>query len=89
MPRDVKKEAEGTAQSPLTSRPRKLLYGSSLTIAYAFLLFISVDYSEFLIFYLVCLCVSFLPLVGFLPSLWRTFVMLAVALLVRRCPYLC
>jgi len=82
MPGDLSKAAKGTAQSPLTSRPRKLLYSSTLAITYAFLLYISANYNGFLIFYLVCLSVSFLPLVGVLPSLWRTFVMLAVALLV-------
>ena len=82
MPRDVKKEADGEAKSPLSSLPRKLLYGLSLSIVYAFLIFISANYRVFFIFYLVCLCASFLPLFGLLPNLWRTFVMLAVALLV-------
>ncbi len=82
MPRDVSREAAGTAKSPLSSLPRKLFYGLVLSAVYAFLIFISVGYRDFLIFYIVCLCVSFLPLFGLLPSLWRTFVMLAVALLV-------
>ncbi len=82
MPRDVSREVDGKAKSPLWSLPRKLLYGLVLSIVYAFLIFISANYSGFLIFYLVCLGVSFLPLFGLLPSLWRTFVMLAVALLV-------
>lgn len=85
MPVDVTKAgatSKGPARSPLTTRPRKLAYASCLAVSYAFLSYISANYTGFLIFFLACLGVSLLPLVGLLPSLWRTFVMLAVALLV-------
>jgi hypothetical protein len=85
MPVDVTKAgatSKGPAHSPLTTRPRKLAYASGLAVAYAFLSYIAVNYTGFLILFLACLGVSLLPLLGLLPSLWRTFVMLAVALLV-------
>ena len=81
MPADATKAAEAAARSPLTTRPRKLLYASALVVAYSFLAFIANGYTGFLIFFLICFGVSLLPLAGVLPSLWRTFVMLAVALL--------
>ena len=83
MADDVINAADGKARSPLSARPRKLIYGLSLTIVYAVLIFVSYGYRDFLVFFLGCLGVSFLPLFGLLPSLWRTFVMLAVALLLR------
>lgn len=75
-------EAAGNVKTPLSSLPRKLLYGSILSAVYIFLIFISYGYNAFSIFYLICLGVSFLPLFGYLPSLWRSFVLLAGALLV-------
>ena len=82
MPADATGAAEGAPRSPLTTRPRKLAYALSLAATYAFLFYVSVDYVGFLISYLACFSLSLPPLFGLVPSLWRTFVMLAVALLV-------
>ena len=82
MPTEVSGAAGDTAKHPLSSLPRKLLYGLALSGIYIFLIFISADYDGFLIFYLVCIAASALPLFGLLPGLWRTYVLLAVSLLV-------
>jgi lysophospholipase L1-like esterase len=79
---DVSSAPGDTAKHPLSSLPRKLLYGAVLSVSYILLIFISDGYSAFSIFFLICLCVSFLPVFGILPGLWRTYVMLAVSLLV-------
>jgi len=72
----------GTAKHPLSSLPRRLVYGAALSLAYIFLIFISDGYPALSNFFLICLAVSFLPVFGRLSGLWRSFVLLAVALLI-------
>lgn len=74
--------AGGTAKHPLSTLPRKLVYCAALSLVYIFLIFISDGYPAFSNFFLICLGVSFLPIFGRLTGLWRSFVLLAVALLV-------
>lgn len=86
MTRDRTRGAKGTAapaaSNPLSTLPRKLIYGLFLCGIYVFLVVLSAGYEDFLIFFLVCAAASSLPLFGLWPDLWRTYVLLAVSLLV-------
>jgi len=82
MAEDVRSLVDSKANSPLSTLPRKLAYVLALSGAYAFLCVLAYGNDTFLVFFLACLGFSFLPLFGILPSLWRTFLMLAAALLV-------
>ena len=73
--------SKARARSAPQTRLRKLLYGLSLCVVYFFLLYLSADHSQFQVFFLACWIVSFLPLIGLLPSLCRSFLVLAAGLL--------
>jgi lysophospholipase L1-like esterase len=82
MKDDGMRAAGRAAKHPLSSLPRKLVYGVALSLIYIFLIYISNDYTSFLYFFLICLGISFLPIFGLLSGLLRSFVLLAGALLV-------
>ena len=82
MKDDGMRAAGRAANHPLSSLPRKLVYGVALSFIYIFLIYISDTYTAFLYFFLICLGISFLPIFGLLSGLLRSFVLLAAALLV-------
>ena len=82
MKQDAIRHSDSEAALHRWPPPHKLIYALVLSAVYAVLILLSNGYDNVANFFIVCFCVSVLPLFGLFPSLVRTFVLLAAGLLV-------